>query len=138
MQKLILAPIVIFFALLSGEIVFVPTHAYAACCMCGTCGSRCTCPGASDACPYCAAPESNAFQAKNTGATVLSIRGIRESLLSFLPKSDDTQQITKIGGTAQCTRYNFRLKFFDADALLKFATAFLEDMGTRDNIVAMK
>jgi len=139
MQNLIIAPIVIFFALLSGEIIFVANDARAAnCCMCGKCGSRCICPGASLDCPYCAAPDLITSQTNSALTTVVSIRGIGASLLSLMPTSDGTDQMIRVPGTIQCIRDNFRLKLFDADALQKFVPAFLQEIGARHNMMAMK
>ena len=71
------------------QIIVLASQAYAGCCMCGSsCTSRCTCPGDTEDCEWCAAPNSNAVKIQSTplsegsGAN-LDIRSVRESVLSL-------------------------------------------------------
>src|SRR5207249_8221587 len=100
------------FILLGDPVLFVAGQAYAACCMCGMCSFRCTCPGVYP-CPYCHMGDSDTVQPKApTDNGTVDIRGVREVLPSAVAYPDVTKRLMAVMRGSR-VRGNLALKLFD-------------------------
>ncbi len=102
MRKVFLCMLFSLFTLFSGDFLFTTNTANAACCMCTSCSSWCTCRGTTAACPKCAFPDSPTF-------------GKERQLLSELFVSANWfGQPRQFANESQCKRKIMRLVLLEA------------------------
>jgi hypothetical protein len=128
MRSLGRSTLFLFFILLGGQSILIPTVADARCCMCGTCTGGCTCPG-SYPCGWCFMPVPKdlqvtaAFSDRTSDDTFV----VEESLSSTAINSRGIDRLIRSAGTGQCGRNNYRLQLTDGEKPLKLDQVFLKD-----------
>ena len=113
-------------------------RAYAGCCMCGTCDSGCTCPGAGR-CAWCAAPLSKdlqlsaTFSDRSSGGTAVS-----ETVPSVAVNPQSVDRLIRKIGAGQCARNTFRLNLISSEVnVLESNQATFTNHSTVENMAGL-
>jgi hypothetical protein len=127
----------LFLPLNSYDLVIV-APAYADCCMCGSCGRGCSCPGVGG-CPWCAAPASEQFQVKAAFSNPTTDRtSAGETVPSITINSQSIDRLIRLAGRRECGQNRLRLGITDGGNSLVVNQFSLEPYAMPENAVAVR
>jgi hypothetical protein len=112
MMRMFILPALLLFGFFTGEGLILVNQANAACCMCGTCRSGCTCPGVGS-CYRCNTPDPSLKQLSLTTEVhgpAFNVRGIQEFYSLMLSPSVEIAQ----AGHCSSGQTLYRLKLLDS------------------------
>jgi hypothetical protein len=140
-----LVPTFLLFLLLGGQVLLLPSQAYAQCCQgCGMCNPWwfwCTCPGGSEYCPYCRMDDSKSVQSIAPGgnSTLAVTEDARMSLLISVAKSDITERLMEAARGGKCFRDRVALSLLaNARDGLKFELLRFDEMNLQGQTLALQ